>query len=76
MFFEEKSIERMAHNIRDIWNFQENQIKFYYEKTNPYAKKYQEVKQHILKLHNVKKKYTETIRKEKQVIERLKQAYR
>lgn len=75
MYFEPKSIEKLAQNIRKIRNFQENQVKFYYEKTKPFVKKYQETKQKALKLHSVNKKYMEEIKKEKKFMERLKQAY-
>lgn len=77
MYFETKSIERLGNNIQKISTFQENQVKFYFENTRQrqYAKKYQEIKENAMKLHSVKKKYTEMFRKEKQIIERLKQAY-
>lgn len=76
MFFDLKSVERMAKNIQNIRNFQENQVKFYYEHAKPYVNEYHKMKTDVLKLHSEKKKYIEVIRKENQEIERFKRAYK
>lgn len=75
MYFNRNSVELLLKNIEKIRDFQEKQVKFYCEKTRPYWEKVQAAHHHVNKLHGVRKKYAEVIRKEKQIQTLLKEAY-
>lgn len=76
IMFETESIQKLVANIKKIQTFQENQARHFFEKMKPKIEEYPKYKQQIQKLFGVKKKYLEAIKKEKEIIERLKFAFR
>lgn len=66
----------MLQNIGKVETFQENQIRMYTEKMKPHRENFSQMKKRIQRIKGVKYHYNEKIRTEKELIDRLRNAYK
>lgn len=74
--FKSDSVAKLVATIKKIRSFQENQVKLYVDKMKSKVEEYPKYKLYIQKLCAIKKNHSEAIKKEKEMIERLKVAYK